>query len=565
MAFRKIEDGLWVAPQLTETDIAAAAAEGFGTIICNRPDGEEASQPSAAQMATRAASLGLGFVHIPIVPGKFTDDAIARMRAALAEQKGPILAYCRTGTRSATLWALSQAGHADPETLISKAREAGYDLSALAPRLAPSTSPAPAMLREEQSGKTFDVVIVGGGSAGIATAASLLKRKPDLSIAVVEPAEDHFYQPGWTLVGAGVFQQQVTRRPMASVMPKSVTWIKKAASGFAPDSNEVILEGGSSLRYRVLVAAPGIKLNWEAIKGLPETLGRNNVTSNYRYDLAPYTYRTVQSLQGGRALFTQPPMPIKCAGAPQKALYLSCDQWREKGRLGQMQVEFHNAGAVLFGVAAYVPALMEYIRKYGIDLKFDSKLVAVDGAAKVATFEQKGADGAVVQVEREFDMLHAVPPQCAPDFVRSSPLASASGYVEVDQGTLQHPRYRNVFGIGDGCSTSNAKTAAAARAQAPVVAINVLAVLQGKPPSVVYDGYGSCPLTVERGRIVLAEFGYGGKLQPTFPKFLLDGTRPTRLAWFLKDRILPWIYWEGMLKGREWLATPHKVGEQSRG
>ena len=564
MAFRKIEDALWVAPQLTETDIAAAAAEGFGTIICNRPDGEEASQPSAAQIAARAATFGLGFVHIPIVPGKFTDDAITRMRSALAEQKGPILAYCRTGTRSATLWALSQAGHADPETLIGKAREAGYDLSALAPRLGPATPPAPAVLREEQSGKTFDVVIVGGGSAGIATAASLLKRKPDLAIAVVEPTEDHFYQPGWTLVGAGVFQQQVTRRPMASVMPKDVTWIKKAASGFAPESNEVILEGGSTLRYRVLVAAPGIKLNWEAIKGLPETLGRNNVTSNYRFDLAPYTYRTVQSLQSGRALFTQPPMPIKCAGAPQKALYLSCDQWREKGRLGQMQVEFHNAGAVLFGVAAYVPALMDYIRKYGIDLKFDSKLVAVDGAAKVATFEQKGADGTVKQVQREFDMLHAVPPQCAPDFVRSSPLAAASGYVEVDQGTLQHPRYPNVFGVGDGCSTANAKTAAAARAQAPVAAINVLAVLQGKPPAVAYDGYGSCPLTVERGRIVLAEFGYGGKLQPTFPKFVLDGTRPTRLAWFLKDRILPWIYWEGMLKGREWLATPHKVGAQSR-
>jgi sulfide:quinone oxidoreductase len=240
-------------------------------------------------------------------------------------------------------------------------------------------------------------------------------------------------------------------------------------------------------------------------------------------------------------------------------MYLSCDIMRESGALANVEVEFHNAGAVLFGVAAYVPALMDYIQKYNIHLNFESKLVAVDGAARVATFERKNADGMLETIQREFDVLHAVPPQVAPDFVAASALAGPAGFIEVDAGTLQHPRFANIYSLGDAAATTNAKTAAAARAQAPTVAINVLATLDGKPPSVTYDGYGSCPLTVERGKIVLAEFGYGGKLMPSFPAWLIDGTQPTRAAWFLKDRILPFVYWQGMLKGREWMIDPAKI------
>jgi sulfide:quinone oxidoreductase len=264
-------------------------------------------------------------------------------------------------------------------------------------------------------------------------------------------------------------------------------------------------------------------------------------------------------MKHGRALFTQPPMPIKCAGAPQKSMYLSCSAWERAGVLTDIDVQFHNSGAVLFGVAAYVPALMEYIDRYDAHLNFESKLVAIDGPGKIATFEQKRGD-TVTRVEESFDMIHVVPPQVAPDFVRNSPLAATNGFIEINEATLQHVRYPNVFALGDACSASNAKTMAAARKQAPVVAVNVLAALEGKPPVADYDGYGSCPLTVERGKIVLAEFGYGGKLLPSFPNWLIDGTRPSRLSWLLKDTILPPIYWHGMLKGHEWLVKPHKIG-----
>ena len=395
------------------------------------------------------------------------------------------------------------------------------------------------------------IVIIGGGSAGIATAASLLKRRRGLDIAIVEPGDAHYYQPGWTMVGGGVFKAPVTCRPMSAVMPRGVTWIKAAASRFEPDNNTVLLHDGGRVSYELLIVAPGIKLDWGQIEGLEATLGKNGVTSNYRYDLAPYTWQLVNELKSGRAIFSQPVMPIKCAGAPQKAMYLSCDTWRESGVLDDIEVDFCNAGAVLFGVAAYVPALTEYVERYGINCNFGENLIAVDGHGKTATFKTESGE-----VTRDFDMLHVVPPQVAPDFIRESPLAGDTGFVAVDDYTLRHKTYPNIFGLGDAGSMPNAKTAAAVRKQAPIVAVNALSVLDGGKPLVKYDGYGSCPLTVEHGRIVLAEFGYGGNLLPTFPEWLIDGTKARRLSWILKSELLPWIYWNGMLKGHEWLVRP---------
>ena len=391
----------------------------------------------------------------------------------------------------------------------------------------------------------------------LATAASLLKRRPALAIAIVEPRERHYYQPGWTLVGGGVFDRARTERAMEDVMPKGVKWIRSAVAGFEPERDEVVLEDGERLPYRTLVAAPGIKLDWAAVDGLKETLGRNGVTSNYLFEMAPYTWELVQGMKSGRALFTQPPMPIKCAGAPQKALYLACDHWRRAGVLKDMEVAFHTSGGVLFGVPEFVPSLMAYIERYGIDLRLGETLTAVDGGARKAWFDVKDAEGKSRTVERSFDMIHVCPPQTAPDLVRESPLADRAGWIEVSPETLQHVRYGNVFGLGDACSAPNAKTAAAARKQAPVVAENVLSVLDGRGPRAIYDGYGSCPLTVERGRIVLAEFGYGGKLLPTFP--FINARKPSRLAWLLKEKLLPPIYWNLMLKGHEWLAAPERL------
>ncbi len=401
----------------------------------------------------------------------------------------------------------------------------------------------------------YDIIIVGGGSAGISTATSLLSRDASLSIAIIEPSDVHYYQPGWTMVGGGIFQAKETVQATGRVMPHGVSWLQHAVTRFDPKKDEIVLSDKSRLSYRYLIVCPGLKLDWAAVDGLPATLGQNGVTSNYRFDLAPYTWRLVQNMQSGNAIFTQPPMPIKCAGAPQKAMYLSADSWRRAGRLAKINIEFCNAGAVLFGVADYVPALMNYVESYGAQLSFNHNLVKIDGAARKAWFKVTEGEK-VKEVERDFDMIHVCPPQTAPDFIKKSSLGDAAGWLDVEQDTLRHKTFENIFGLGDVTNTPNAKTAAAVRKQAPIVAHNLLSAMGKKKGSAVYEGYGSCPLTVERGRIVLAEFGYGGKITPTFPQWLLQGLVPTRAAWFLKASVLPAVYWHAMLKGREWLARP---------
>jgi len=242
-------------------------------------------------------------------------------------------------------------------------------------------------------------------------------------------------------------------------------------------------------------------------------------------------------------------------------MYLSCDHWLRNDRLKNISVEFHNAGPSLFGVAEYVPPLMEYVGKYDIGLCFGENLVAVDGPAKKAWFDKATEGGGSERIEVEFDMMHVCPKQTAPDFIRSSALANEAGWVDVSPETLQHTRFGNIFSVGDVASTPNAKTAAAVRGQAPVAAENIVSVLNARTPRSVYNGYGSCPLTVERGKIVLAEFGYGGKHLPSFPQWFINSYEPSRLAWILKEKLLPDIYWHLVLKGREWMVNPEMLPE----
>lgn len=550
----KLDGKLSVTGQITVEDLAEIAAAGYQSVICNRPDYEEGTtQPASAELEKAAQSLGIKFVYLPVAMGPVSLEKSEAFNRLVAELPGPVLAYCNSGNRSRKLYELSKQtpiAESEDESVTAACSWTGEALETIhIPHLPSDQSAAAAAVCNW--GNAFDIVVIGGGAAGIGVTASLLHRHSALRIAIVEPSDKHYYQPAWTLVGGGAYDIKETVRNMADVIPPKAEWIHAAAAAFDPDNNLIKLADGRFIGYRHLIVCPGIRLAWEKIEGLPETLGKNGVTSNYQFELAPYTWSLTKNLKSGKALFTQPPMPIKCAGAPQKAMYLSCDYWLRNRVLDNIEVEFNTAGAVLFGVADFVPPLMEYVKRYHAHLVFNSTLVKVDGTAKIAFFDVKDSEGNVTRVEKPFDMLHVTPPQAAPDFIRQSPLADAAGFCEVNPKTLQHVRYANIFSLGDACSSPNAKTAAAARKQVVIVAENILAAREGRELPDVYDGYGACPLTVENGKVILAEFGFGGKLMPTFP---LNPVVPRRFAWLLKTKLFPWLYWNGMLKGREWLT-----------
>jgi len=229
----------------------------------------------------------------------------------------------------------------------------------------------------------FQVLIIGGGNAGISTAAQLLRRKKDLQIAIIEPSDKHYYQPAWTLVGAGVFDIKKTIRSEASVMPENVYWIKESASYFDPEKNTVITAGGNIYGYEFLVVAPGIQLNWNAVAGLKEAIGKNGVTSNYSFDFAPYTFECLKNIKAGDTiLFTAPSTPTKCGGAPQKVMYMTADFLRRKGILKDVRLEFVSGGSMLFSIKKYAESLQKMVNKNGITLHFRYDLISIDGEKK---------------------------------------------------------------------------------------------------------------------------------------------------------------------------------------
>jgi sulfide:quinone oxidoreductase len=389
-------------------------------------------------------------------------------------------------------------------------------------------------------------LIIGGGTAGITVAARLL-RKGHTDVAVMEPSDKHYYQAMWTLVGGGQAAAAPTERSEASVMPKRATWIRKAAAEVDPEANTVTAEDGSAYAYEVLVVCPGIQLDWDKTEGLTDALGRNGVSSNYRYDLAPRTWDFIRETRSGSAVFMMPSGPMKCAGAPQKIAYLAADYWRKQGVLDKIDVHLVVPTPRIFGIPAIADNLDKVIADYGIHLHTSSEITAIDADARKVTVSSVGENG--TDTTLSFDMLHAVPRQSAPDWIKTSRLSTGepTGYVEVDKHTMQHVRYPNVFALGDAGSTPNSKTGAAIRKQAPVVAENIDSYLNGRPLTARYDGYASCPIVTSTHDMLLAEFDYDFNLKPSFP--VLDPTKPHRPYWYLKKYGLPFMYWNLMLKG----------------
>ncbi len=389
------------------------------------------------------------------------------------------------------------------------------------------------------------ILIVGGGNAGISIAAQLLRKDASLDIAIIDGAKKHYYQPAWTLVGGGEFNIKDTERDEASVIPAGATWIQQMVSGFKPEENKLTLADGVELQYDYLVAAPGIQVNWGEIKGLKENLGRNGVCSNYSFESAPYTWKCIQETKSGKAIFTNPHTPIKCGGAPQKIMYLAADYFRKNNI--DSQVEFWSGGTRVFGVEKYENTLKKVIAHYGIDTQFFVKLIEIDGPNKKAKFIGIGEANKDLEYWVEFDMLHVTPPQSAPDFIENSPLANVTGWLDVEKHTLQHNKYKNIFGCGDAANLPASRTGAAIRKQAPVLVHNLIAMMKGEEMNAFYNGYSSCPIITGYNKLVLAEFDYNNTPVETFP---FDQSKERWSMYQMKKYLLPYLYWNQILPGK---------------
>jgi len=416
--------------------------------------------------------------------------------------------------------------------------------------------------------KHFNVVVIGAGTGGIMTAAQIKNQKRDVSIAIIDPAETHYYQPAWTLVGAGAYDYDKTARPMSSVIPNGCQWVKDAVTTIDAENNKVNTTSSGELSYDILVAAPGIQLDTDGIPGLKEGLEAGVVCSNYTDPKK--TWELVQNFKGGNAVFTQPTTPIKCGGAPQKIMYLADDHWEKTGVKKNTNVVFATPGSVIFGVPDFAQTLTKVLQRKNIHFKPFYAISKIDVANKEVHFTnaKPGENSCVVNEgnglsERTegdsayvlpFDLLHLAPPQSAPDFIKNSPLSNGTpgGWIDVDINTLQHNKYPNVFAVGDAAALPTAKTGAAIRKQAPVVAGNVVALLNSnKITNAQYEGYSSCPLVTGYGKMVLAEFKYNNvrDSDPFLSKFV-DTTKENYSMWILKKFGLPYLYWNRMMKGK---------------
>jgi sulfide:quinone oxidoreductase len=392
------------------------------------------------------------------------------------------------------------------------------------------------------------VVIVGGGSAGLTVASQLSKKLASgngrLNMAIIEPSARHYYQPLWTLVGAGVFPKEVTERDEAEFIPAGARWIRDAVTAFHPAENYVVTRDGKQIGYDYLIVAPGIQLDWDKIKGLKEAIGKDGVCSNYSYETVNSTWENIRNFKGGVAIFTQPPPPFKCGGAPQKIMYLADDYFRQSGVRDKTKVIYCSAAPVSFQVKKYAATMDEVIARKGIETKYRHNLIEIRPDVKEAVFQHLDTGE---EITLHYDMIHATPPQSAPDFIKRSPLANEAGWVDVDKETLQHTRYPNIFSLGDASSLPTSKTGAAIRKQAPVLVSNLLAAMRGMPLPARYNGYTSCPLVTGYGKLVMAEFDYDLKPQETFP---FDQSKERLSMYLVKKYLLPQLYWHGMLRGR---------------
>jgi sulfide:quinone oxidoreductase len=549
MEITRIDDRLSVAGQIWPDDLADLARAGFRSVICNRPDQESPDQPGQAQLAATAAALGMKFAYLPVTAATLGPDAGRAFARLMDELPGPVLAYCRSGARSQALNTLAarESRGQEPGRRAFIASAAAVTAGGLGLALGVGRGAA-----ADPVSTSARIVVAGGGAAGLTVANLLMQQLSGAQITVIEPRAEHNYQPGYTLVGAGVKPQGYVVLRTADYLPRGAVWVQDAVAEFDPDANTVTTTGGQRIAYDYLVVTTGLTLDYEAIEGMSRDLiGQHGIASVYAGPAeAAASWRTLSNFadSGGVGLFGRPPTEMKCAGAPLKQTLLADDHLRRRGNRGRAEMIYNAHSQVLFGVPVVTARVEELYARQDIRINRGHVLTAIDPGRKIATYAT--ADGSV---EMGWDFINVIPPMRAPQAVRNSPLPwqegnwAADGWIELDRHTLRHARYPNVFGVGDIAGVPKGKTAASVKWQAPVAVHHLVADIAGRPGTASYNGYTSCPLITRIGAAMLVEFDYNDNLVPSFP--MIDPLAEGWLPWVIKEVGLKATY-TAMLRGR---------------
>lgn len=396
------------------------------------------------------------------------------------------------------------------------------------------------------------VVIAGAGAAGLAIAARLRRQMENATVILIDAKKEHHFQPGFTLVGAGLWRPGDVTEANADYVPQGVEWIEQAVAEFNPDANAVVTASGQRVPYDFLFVATGLKLDYQAIQGMDAALiGKDGIASTYAgpAEAAASAAAIDRFLEaGGVGLFGRPAGEMKCAGAPLKVTFIVDDKARRRGRRGALKLLYNAHNPALFAVPPVHEKVKSLFAAREIAANYSHVLKAIDPGAKRATYATPTGD-----VTLSYDFIHVVPPMRAPDAVRDSPLAwqsgplAADGWVEADKATLRHPRFANVFAVGDVAGVPRGKTAASVKWQAPVVVDNLVAETAGRKPTAAYNGYTSCPMVTAYGKAMLIEFDYDGNLIPSFP--FIPPLEERWVSWLIEEKGLKGTY-RAMLRGR---------------
>ena len=397
------------------------------------------------------------------------------------------------------------------------------------------------------------IVIAGAGAAGLSTAVQLANRLEGAEITIIDARTDHYYQPGFTLVAAGLKPSAYTVSATAEYVPSGVKWIAEHVAEFDPVGNKVVTDKGRTVPYDYLVVAAGLRLDYAAIEGMDVGLiGKNGLGSVYAGpSQAAATCQAMSAFadKGGVGVFCRPKTEMKCAGAPIKYTFITDDYLRRRGNRGKSELHYAAHNKVLFSVPIVSEKVRMLYQDRQVKVHYEHVLTAINPATRTASFATPTGT-----TELHYDFINVVPPMRAPEAVRNSPLRwqegpfAADGWMEVDKSNLRHRRFPNVFAVGDVAGVPKGKTAASVKWQVPVAVDHLVAAISGKTSDLIYTGYTSCPMITRLGRAMLVEFDYQDNLVPSFPGIIAP-LEELWITWVMKTIALKPTY-IAMLRGK---------------